>query len=91
MKELDLATNVYGRINQDIKDRLLKLLENPTNESWDECHGLLINRWMTLWNAVIAMDPTFPQSVPYSSKRRTVWPRVPTRALLESAIRFATH
>jgi hypothetical protein len=49
---------------------------------------------MTLWQAVIEVDPTFPKrgrSTDNDNKVIKEWTRIPDRKLLERAIRFATH
>jgi len=103
--EMKLATDARGRpLAHDAIKRLQALLENQTEETWDDAFSinlcpLLGSDVVTLWQAVIAVDPTFPKvGCQYEMSRRgrkskkiKGWSRIPDRALLERAIRFATH
>ena len=96
--ELGLASNMLGQITGEVRLRLKAVVENPTEENWDDTHGIILNkrsmRCGTLWQAVLAVDPTFPQVGPTTDekgRRLSGWRRVPDRALLIRAIKFATH
>ncbi len=73
------------------------MIENPTDETWNDACGIILNMdaglGRTLWQAVIAVDPTFPKIGPRSpqNSKREPWPRVPTREVLVAALRYATH
>lgn len=86
--DLELARNLHGRLTPKLRARVLRALLDP-DRWWDDAHGIVVggDGWTTLWQAVLAVDPTFPQSHPYGSP----WERVPTPELIRDAIRYATH
>jgi hypothetical protein len=87
--ELDLARNMFGSLSPAVRTCIRAVVANPTQETWDKAHCKIIgsDRWMTLWQAVLAVDPTFCQSKP----SRGPWPRIPTQQTLVKALQFATH
>jgi hypothetical protein len=97
--DLDLATNFMGRpIADDARDRLIACWRDPTEQSWEAAHAIILNDavglGMTLWQAVRAVDPTFPASGPSwteHGRRIRGWSRVPDAALIRAAIHHATH
>jgi hypothetical protein len=53
--------NVKGPRAPDIKPRLRAVVENPTNETREDTYALLVrSEGMTLWRAVVLVDPTSP-------------------------------
>ncbi len=97
-QELEMARNLFGGLSPDIRRRLEAAIENPTEETWDDAHTIILNphegMGLTLWQAVIAIDPSFPQSGPstdYRGRRVSGWPQIPSRDLLLAALRYATH
>lgn len=64
---LDSATNDFGRLSEDVRARVARYLEAPSAEGWDDINGIIIshtaglghNRPATIWQAVIAVDPSF--------------------------------
>lgn len=94
--ELDLARNMFGRLAPDIRERLQAVVDNPTEKTWDNAHSIIVGAygWTTLWQAVIAVDPSFPRSGPRVDQKGRVlegWVRIPDRRTLLSAIKYATH
>ena len=88
--ELSLATNLYGPIGDDIKDRLRRVVSDPSEENWDNAHSIIIvgrGPMVTLWQAVLKVDPGFLTS----KQSGKPWPRVPTRETIVEALKFATH
>jgi hypothetical protein len=95
-RELDLARNLFGRLGPNQRTRLRAAIYQPTEDTWDAAHTIIVGAdgWMTLWQAVIAVDPTFPKMGPATDirgRRVSRWPRVPSQELLLAAIRYATH
>lgn len=95
-KELDLTRNLYGRLKAPARTRLRALIYQPTEETWDDAYGIIVGAdgWTTLWQAVLAVDPTFPKVGPATDVRgRKVsrWERVPSQEVLLAALRYATH
>lgn len=96
MKVLEQCTNLFGYLSEDCEQRLKAVLENPTLETWDDAHCIIIvgTPLITLWQAVIAVDPTFPRVGPredFEGNRLTTWNRVPDQLTLYRAIRHATR
>lgn len=96
--ELDLARNMFGKLRPEYRTRLRAVLYHPTEETWDEAYSIILNPYvgmgLTLWQAVIAVDPSFPRVGPREDVRgRRVerWRRIPSQALLLAALQYATH
>ncbi len=94
--ELELARNLYGRLKPRERTRLRALIYQPSEKTWDEAHSIIVggDGWMTLWQAVIAVDATFPKVGPATDirgRRVSRWERIPSQELLVAALRYATH
>lgn len=98
--ELNLASNVFGRLPLRIRQRLQAVVDTPNLDTWDDAYTIILNgrSFMTLWQAVIAVDPTFPKIGPMTTcdgngreLSRESWARVPTQEVLLRALRYATH
>jgi hypothetical protein len=95
-RELELARNVFGKLRPEYKRALRAVLYHPTEETWEEAHSIIVGAdgWMTLWQAVIAVDPTFPKVGQRTDVRGRVverWRRIPSQNLLMAALQYATH
>jgi hypothetical protein len=95
-RELEMARNMFGKLRPDLKTRLRAVLYQPTEETWEDAHSIIVgsDRWTTLWQAVIAVDPTFPRTGPsHDARGRLVkrWAKVPSQETLLKALRYATH
>jgi hypothetical protein len=88
MSHLDETTNLRGHLTGEARDRLVAVLANPTQETWGNANTLIVSeeRNLTLWQAVIAVDPTFPKVGP---RNRGPWERVPDYDTIARAIRYA--
>lgn len=89
-RELDMASNYLGKLGDDIRIRLQRVVENPTQDTWDDTYCILLSgegKGVTLWQAVLAVCPSFPDSKPSDAP----WPCVPSREVIIQAIRYATH
>ena len=89
--ELDMASNMFGSLSQEVRDRLQAVVDNPTTETWDDAHCILLTMDMTLWQAVIAVDPTFPKRGRVNDDNSISFDRIPDSALLWRAMFYATH
>lgn len=86
---LEFATNMFGKIKPEIKERLERVIENPNQENWEDAHCLIIDgsgRMKTLWNAVIAIDPMMPRRKPLDAP----WDYIPSSETIVEAIKQAT-
>jgi hypothetical protein len=98
--DLNAAGNFHGPLSGSIRLRLRALLDNPTPETWDDAKGIVLcaaeglGLGLSLWQAVIAVDPAFPRVGRHTDVEGNVvreWERIPTTELLEQAIAYATH
>jgi hypothetical protein len=94
--DLNLASNLFGPLSDEIRTRLGAAIEQPGEQTWDDVHSIILNRrkMTTLWQAVIAVDPTFPRTGPATAadgRCLSGWARTPDRELLVQAINYATH
>lgn len=86
MSYLDMANNLRGVLTGEARERLIAVLANPTQETWDDAYALIIDQenFLTLWRAVLAVDPSFP-----GSKKDGPWERVPDYDTLWRAVQYA--
>lgn len=74
MKLLQNARTMFGPIKAEYAQEITTYLQNPTAAGWDKIHSMVI-RWdgrvNTVWQAVIALDPTYCDiAIPYHNNRR---------------------
>jgi len=98
--ELDLARNMFGKLKAPIRKRILALVNNPCQETWQAAHSIIVgcHGWMTLWQAVCELDRSFLFIGPTTTTdddgavlNRTPWKQIPSADLIVRALRFATH
>jgi len=97
--DLDLAAGMLGKpLTEDARGRVLAVVADPSQETWADAYSIVLaphpGFGLTLWQAVLAVDPTFPQRGPlYGSDGTQLegWERIPTTGLLEQAINYATR
>jgi hypothetical protein len=94
--ELDLAKNMFGSLEPQIRDRLRRLYANPCVETWDDAHCIIVgsDRWMTLWQAVCKIDPSYSTIGRVEDRQGKVlkeWGKIPSRRLIREALIYATH
>lgn len=93
--ELNLASNVFGKLSEDLKQRIQSFFDNPCAETWDDIYTIIIDgcKMNTIWYYVIQIDTTFPrkakmeQEYPY----KTIWDRIPDVKTVYNALFYATH
>jgi hypothetical protein len=80
--------NVFGGLKGDVRKRLLAVLNNPCQRTWQDAHTIIITgaRMTSLWQAVIAVSPNFTRS----KSCEEPWPLIPDQFNLCRAIRHAT-
>jgi hypothetical protein len=95
--ELEMARTCFGELTLEQRNRLLAYYEYPSDETWDDVYNLTIMPYghiNTVWQAVCAIDPTFPTRGPCVDafgQRLEPWPRIPSPELFRQALIFATH
>lgn len=91
MDLLDQARNTADQpVSDDARARLYALVEQPTTSTWQDAHSLCIAGWETLWQAVLAVDATFPVLGRRTDQHGDVledWERIPDRQLVLAALR----
>lgn len=94
MRLFDRCSSMLGPLDPEIRERLQAVIDNPSAETWDNAFSIIINgsprRMRTLWQAVIAVDPTFPRSagsIDVSPAER--WIQYPDAVTIVRAIRRA--
>ena len=95
--ELDLARTCFGQLSDKQRTWLRTYYYYPSDEAWDQCCNLTIQPYgivNTVWQAVCAVDPTFPTRGPKVDgygRRVELWKRLPSPELFRTALAFATH
>jgi hypothetical protein len=101
-EELLNATNIFGPLSAAVRARVLALVANPGPDTWDDACTIILNSGpgtgfgITLWQAVMQVDPDCPRSgVPYRlGETQTPTQRwdgyTPDPMTVLSAIRVAT-
>ena len=91
MRVLQGAENLWGALSPDIQERLENFFLDPSAVTWDNIYSILIRPFKTVWQAVVAVDPTFPCSAAagYDATPEERWPVVPDPFLVGRAIRAA--
>lgn len=109
--DLDMANNMFGKLDPELRTRLTAAIERPSEETWNDAYSILLNfdgpgvgMGLTLWQAVLAVDPDFgsvkgPTSrwVDDDSERGghseplSGWARTPTAETIAQAINYATR
>jgi hypothetical protein len=82
---LEFTTNIFGKLKPEIKERLQKVIDTPTQETWDDTFSIILNTdkgITTLWQAVLKVDPSFCKSKGSECK----WDKIPSREVIIEAI-----
>src|SRR5690554_3693972 len=81
---IEFATNLFGGLKQETKNKLQKLIDNPCQKTWDNAYSIILNQkgMKTLWQAVLEIDPRMPRSKNSDSK----WGYIPSREIIIKAI-----
>jgi hypothetical protein len=95
MKALEQCENIFGKLSPQIQKRIKNYIKNPTNENWDDIHGIIVNpkgEMITIWNAVININPIFPRvgrREDYEGNIIDEWQMIPNPLQVLQAIRDA--
>lgn len=93
---VDDCRNMFGKLDAECRARLEAVLENPTEETWDDAYSLIIGKdgFTTLWQAWVKVDPDAPRTGPsedFAGKRLSGWSRIPDQLTLYRALREVTQ
>lgn len=96
-------TNMFGPLDAKIRRRLQQLLNQP-RRYWNRDHGIILRTdhggfGLTVWQAISAIDPTFPKSGRVTSggyngipeKLVSDWARYPDQVLIARALKYAAN
>jgi hypothetical protein len=93
--DLGLASNMFGKLDPEVQERLAAVIHHQDNETWEDAHSIVLRDTglgLTLWQAVIAVDPSFPKRGPsYTAGHTGRWDRIPSADLIRQAINYATR
>ena len=94
--DLSMAANIFGALKPDIVSRIEQFMAKPTERNWHDIHTIILNgdAHIGVWQAVIAIDPTFPKIGRTTDQHGNVlerWKRIPTPEQVRQAIAYASH
>lgn len=102
---LDRCSNLFGPISKTSRQLILDFVDQPSEETWADAHGVLITPETTLWQAVLehtdygvdagprseVTDPGFPPFRPAVVEAVEPWRGVPRPSQVRTAIAAATQ
>jgi len=83
---IEFTFNMLGPLSPWLRSALYNYVYFPNHNNWEEIYSILISNKHTVWQAVLAVDPTFPNSISMNSDGETRWSRIPSSELLIKAI-----
>ncbi len=88
--------NMLGSLEAECRGRLEAVLDNPTEETWDDAYSLIVGKdgFTTLWQAWVKVDETAPRTGPaedFAGKRLHGWSKFPDQLTLYRALREVTQ
>ena len=111
--DLNAADNMFGALSGEVRVRLMAAVNSPGEETWDDAHSIILRfnqpgegfgLGLTLWQAVIAVDPSFAHvrgpvtrwvedssELGGHSEPVSGWERTPTAETIIQAINYATR
>lgn len=91
----DRLTPRLGPLSPEALSRLHRVLLRPTLETWEDAHTICLGpRGLTLWQAIRAVDPTFPargRTVDLAGRVVEEWARIPSAFTLRRALEYAAR
>lgn len=69
--DLDMGSNMWGKLGNDVRDRLQAVADHPDEATWDDAHSIILRDDtgqppVTLWQAVCALDRSYTAIGPTS-------------------------
>jgi len=90
---IEFAKNYVGLLPSHIKSALYNYVEFPTQDNWNDIYSTVIStgKTSTVWQAVLAYDPSFPDRIPVTAidPDNVRWPRIPSPEVFAKAIAIA--
>ena len=102
---VESAKNMFGALKPETKQRLEAVLDHPSSKTWEDAYSIVVNsKWvgseqggyprdLTLWQAVIAVDPSYARIGKSTDIHGNVvkdWAKIPDRLTLYRALRYAS-
>ena len=89
----DKCRNMVGPLRHEMKEKLRAVIDNPNEKTWDDAYGVIVGAdgWTTLWQAVVQVDPEFPQSADLKEDHTTSWKKIPDSLTIVRAIKKVTE
>lgn len=85
---IEFTSNIFGKLRPEIKSALQNVIDSPTEKNWERTYSIILSnknrKMITLWQAVIKVDSTFP-----ISRRGDRWRKVPSSETIKKAIAYA--
>lgn len=94
---LSCATGMLGPMDGSCKERILRYFRDPRFETWDDVCGIIVrgeHPMLTLWQAVLVADPTFPRRGRCRDLLGNMleeWERIPEPHVVAEALFWATR
>lgn len=88
-------SKILDRFSSEIRSRIRQFMENPNADNWDDIAGLHLSPTCrtTIWQAILRLDPTFPQRGRIFDMNGNVereWERIPSPLLVMRALKSAS-
>ena len=85
---IEFANNMFGKLRPSFKKRLYALIENPCPETWDDTHCIVLKGQVTLWQAVLAVQPSYQKGAEITDPIKK-WFDIPSKEIIIRAITTA--
>lgn len=93
---IEMSRNMFGILKAPMREALYNYYEFPNADNWNDIYAIVISsrgRISTVWQAVLAVDPSFPNRIPADAwdteNESARWTRVPSRELFVEALNIA--
>ena len=93
-------TNMFGSLDESLKNRLRRLYNNPTIQNWENAYSIIVSTsterllGQTLWQAIREVDPGFPsvgRKTDQCGRVLREWDRLPEPGIILDALWWAVR
>ena len=94
--ELNLAKNMFGNLDIELRRRIIHYVMSPTVDGWDDICSIIVSNspFLTIWQAVLEIDHTFQNTGRITDDKGNIiqeWERIPDPDIVKKALFYATH